>query len=92
MLWPFFAARTPDRVRSADVLAYAHGIGPSGRTPSSATIGARIACLSSFYRFGIRMGLVIANPYDAPRAPEDNPRDRPGVLRGWGPSPARGRP
>src|SRR5450759_5916237 len=51
MLWPFFAAKTPDAVRSADVLAYAHGIGQSGRTPSSATIGARIACLSSFYRF-----------------------------------------
>lgn len=40
MLWPFFAGTTPDAVRSADVLAYAHGIGRSGRTPSSATIGA----------------------------------------------------
>jgi hypothetical protein len=56
MLWPFFAAKAPDEVRSADVLAYAHGIGASGRTPSSATIGARIACLSSFYRFTIRNG------------------------------------
>ncbi len=44
MLWPFFAGRTPDRVKPPDVLAYAHGIGLSGRTPSSATIGARIAC------------------------------------------------
>src|SRR5665811_278751 len=51
MLWPFFAVTTPDRVRSADVLAYAHGIGSSGRVPSSTTVGARIACLSSFYRF-----------------------------------------
>ena len=48
MLWPFFGTRTPERVRSADVLAYAHGIGLSGRPPSSATVGARIACLSSF--------------------------------------------
>jgi len=65
MLWPFFRVTTPDRVRSADVLAYAHGIGLSGRVPSSATIGARIACLSSFYRFSIRMGLLVGNPCDA---------------------------
>ena len=69
MLWPFFAARTPDRVKPPDVLAYAHGIGLSGRTPSSATIGARIACLSSFYRFLIRMGLMTANPCDAVERP-----------------------
>ncbi len=69
MLWPFFAAKTPDQVRSADVLAYAHGIGPSGRTPSSATVGARIACLSSFYRFTIRMGLMKSNPCDALERP-----------------------
>ncbi len=35
MLWPFFAGRTPDRVTPATVLAYAHGIGASGRTPPS---------------------------------------------------------
>ncbi len=79
MLWPFFAGRSPDAVRSADVLAYAHGRGRSGRTPSSATIGARIACLSSFYRFGIRMGLVIANPCDA----LERPRTVPSVARGY---------
>lgn len=79
MLWPFFSAKPPDRVRSADVLAYAHGIGPSGRTPSSATVGARIACLSSFYRFGIRMGLVLANPCDA----LERPRIVPSVARGY---------
>lgn len=39
MLWPFFGARTPERVTSTDVLAYAHGIGLSGRRPSSATVG-----------------------------------------------------
>jgi integrase/recombinase XerC len=69
MLWPFFAGTTPDRVRPADVLAYAHAIGPSGRTPTGATIGARIACLSSFYRFLIRMGLATANPCDAVERP-----------------------
>ena len=79
MLWPFFRVTTPDRVRSADVLAYAHGIGLSGRTPSSATIGARIACLSSFYRFTIRMGLLSANPCDA----LERPRTVPSVARGY---------
>jgi site-specific recombinase XerD len=64
MLWPFFAdlRKTPDRVKPADVLAFVHGIGKSGRTPSTTTVGARIACLSSFYRFLIRMGLVVSTP------------------------------
>ena len=71
MLWPFFAdlGKTPDRVLPADVLAWVHGIGKSGKTPSSTTVGARIACLSSFYRFLIRMGLVISNPTDAVERP-----------------------
>jgi site-specific recombinase XerD len=71
MLWPFFAdlGKTPDRVKPADVLAWVHGIGKSGRTPSATTVGARIACLSSFYRFLIRMGLVVSNPCDAVERP-----------------------
>jgi integrase/recombinase XerC len=69
MLWPFFHGRTPDAIRPPDILAYAHGIGLSGRPPSSTTIGARIACLSSFYRFLIRMGLVASNPCDAVERP-----------------------
>src|SRR5664279_4904714 len=71
MLWPFFAERslTPDRVKPGDVLGWVHGIGRSGRTPSSTTVGARIACLSSFYRFLIRMGLVVSNPTDAVERP-----------------------
>ncbi len=69
MLWPFFNGRTPDRVRPPDVLAYAHGIGLSGRAPSGVTIGARIACLSSYFRFLIRMGLATANPCDAVERP-----------------------
>ena len=31
MLWRFFADTTPDRVTPAVVLAYAHGIGLSGK-------------------------------------------------------------
>jgi len=80
MLWPFFRVRTPDQVRSSDVLAYAHGIGLSGRVPTAATVGARIACLSSFYRFTIRMGLLTANPCDA----LERPRSILSVARGLG--------
>ncbi len=70
ILWPFFAAKSPDKVTAADVLAFAHRIGHSGRPPSANTIRARIACLSSFYRFGIRMGLLASNPCD----PFERPR------------------
>ena len=70
--------KTPDRVTSPEVLAYAHGVGLSGKRPSAITIAARIACLSSFYRFLIRMSAVTSNPCDA--------LERPKIL----PSPARG--
>jgi integrase/recombinase XerC len=81
MLWPFFAdlGKSPDRVKPADVLAFVHGIGKSGRTPSATTVGARIACLSSFYRFLIRMGLVVSNPCDA----VERPRAIQSVARGY---------
>ena len=48
MLWHFFKDTTPDLVTPAVVLSYAHGIGLSGKSPSPVTIGARIACLSSY--------------------------------------------
>ena len=64
MLWHFFKNTTPDQVTPPVVLAYAHGIGLSGKPPSPVTIGARIACLSSYFRFLIRMGLVTGNPCD----------------------------
>src|SRR5438094_3420545 len=72
MLFPLFGrlGKTPDRVTSPDVLGWAHGIGLSGRVPSSATVGARIACLSSFYRFTIRMSLLKSNPCDALERPK----------------------
>jgi integrase/recombinase XerC len=79
MLHDFFgrAAKTPDQVSSQDVFAWAYGVGLSGRQPGSITIGARLACLSSFYRFLIRMKVVAANPCDAierPRAVASTPR------------------
>jgi integrase/recombinase XerC len=71
MLWPFLMqVGSPDRVTPAHVLAWAHGIGASGREPSSATVGARIACLSSYYRFLIRMNLATTNPSDALERPK----------------------
>ena len=79
MLWPFFErVGSPDRVTLAHVLAWADGIGASGREPSSATVGARIACLSSYYRFLIRMNVASANPCDA----LERPRTVQAVARG----------
>ena len=81
MLWPFFErVGSPDRVTPAHVLAWAHGIGASGRDPSSATVGARIACLSSYFRFLIRMNIATANPCDA----LERPRTVLSVARGLG--------
>ena len=79
MLFHFFGAlgKTPDLVNSQEVFVYAHSIGLSGRKPSSVTVAARIACVSSFYRFLIRMELVTANPCDKlerPRATPTPPR------------------
>src|ERR1039457_3291408 len=66
MLWPFLGGfESPAAVTPAHVLAWAHGVGLSGREPSSATVGARIACLSSYYRFLIRMQVTTAKHFDA---------------------------
>ncbi len=79
MLWHFFKGTTPDRVTPAVVLAYAHGIGLSGKPPSPVTIGARIACLSSYFHFLIRMGMVNSNPCDL----VERPRQSPAPARGY---------
>jgi integrase/recombinase XerC len=79
MLWPLLGRiGSPDRVTPAHVLAWAHGIGASGREPSSATVGARIACLSSYFRFLIRMNIAASNPCDA----LERPRTVQSVARG----------
>jgi site-specific recombinase XerD len=81
MLWPFLSrVGSPEQVTPAHVLAWAHGIGASGREPSSATVGARIACLSSYYRFLIRMNVTASNPCDA----LERPRTTQAVARGLG--------
>ena len=71
MLNDFFgrSGKTPDQVTSPDAFAWAYGIGLSGREPSSVTIGARLACLSSFFRFMIRMKVLTSNPCEAIGAP-----------------------
>src|SRR6266699_5659283 len=75
MLQHFFgvARKTPERITSPEVFSWAHGIGLSGKRPSSITIGARLACLSSFYKFLIRMGLMAANPCEAIERPKTVP-------------------
>ncbi|MBI5948575.1 MAG: tyrosine-type recombinase/integrase [Chloroflexi bacterium] len=87
MLQHFFgrAGKTPDEVTSPDVLGWAHGIGLSGRRPASSTVGGRIACLSSFYRFLIRMQMVSSNPCDA----LERPKFVTAPARGLGPEDVR---
>ena len=71
MLQHFFASvgKPPDRVTSPEVFAWGYGVGLSGKQPSSVTIGARLACLSSFYRFLIGMDIAASNPCDALERP-----------------------
>jgi len=53
MLQDFFgrAGKQPDNVTSQDIFVYAYSPGLSGKQPSAITIGARIACISSFFAF-----------------------------------------
>ena len=79
ILQDFFGklGKTLDQATPPDVFTFAHGIGPSGKTPSSTTVGARIACVSSLYRFLIRMEMLASNPYDKverPRTAQSTPR------------------
>jgi site-specific recombinase XerD len=66
MLQDFFGRldKAPDKVMVQDVFMWAHGKGVSGKDPSPVTIGARMACLSSFFRFLQRMDIVVSNPCD----------------------------
>ena len=66
MLQDFFGrvGKAPDKVTVQEVFVWAHGKGLSGKDPSPVTIGARMACLSSFFRFLRRMDIVTTNPCD----------------------------
>jgi site-specific recombinase XerD len=80
MLQHFFGrlGKTPEPFTSAEVFSWAYGTGLSGKEPGSITISARLACLSSFYRFLIRMKVVASNPCDA----IERPRVTTGVPKG----------
>ncbi len=65
--------KPPDQVTSQEVFVFAHGRGPSGREPAAITIGARLACISSFFRFLIRLKIVSSNPCDEIERPRVNP-------------------
>jgi site-specific recombinase XerD len=84
MLQHFFRrlGKTPEQVISQDVFVFAHGRGLSGREPSAATIGARLSCLSSFYRFLIRMEMATVNPCDAVERPKVQPSPPRGLSAG----------
>jgi site-specific recombinase XerD len=80
MLRDFFGrlGKTPDGIGPQDAFAWAYGVGLSGRQPSATTVGARIACLSSYYRFLVRMELVTSNPCDR----LERPRPKQTTARG----------
>jgi site-specific recombinase XerD len=75
MLQDFFgrSGKQPDNVTSQDIFVYAHSPGLSGKQPSAITIGARIACVSSFFRFLIRMDIVQSNSCDKLQRPQTSP-------------------
>ena len=70
--------KSPDQVSPQDVFSFAHGVGLSGREPSPVTVGARLSCISSFFKFLIRLDLLKANPCDA----VERPKPRPGAPSG----------
>jgi site-specific recombinase XerD len=75
MIQRFFGhlGKPPDKVTRQEVFTFAHNEGPSGKEPSRVTIGARLACISSFYRFLIRMEIVSSNPCDQIERPRIQP-------------------
>ena len=70
--------KLPDQVSAQDVFSFAHSIGLSGREPSPTTVSARLCCISSFFKFLIRMDVLSANPCDR----VDRPKPRPSSPSG----------
>ena len=65
--------KTPPEVAPGDVFSFAHGRGLSGKQPAPATIGIRLAAISSFYGFLERMDLVTRNPVNRVQRPHVEP-------------------
>ena len=71
--------KSPDQVSPQDVFSFAHGPSASqGVNLLPVTVGARLSCISSFFKFLIRMDVVRANPCD----PVERPKPRPGAPSG----------
>ena len=66
--------KAPDQVSPQDVFSFAHGVGLSGREPSPVTVGARLSCISSFFKFLIRHRMS-SRPTPVIRV--DRPKPRP---------------
>ena len=75
MLQDFFgrSGKQPNNVTSQDIFVYAPSPGLSGKQPSAITIGARIACISSFFKLLIRMDIVQSKPCDKLQRPQTSP-------------------
>jgi len=71
--------KPPDKVTSQEVFTWAYGRGLSGKEPSAIAIGLRLGCLSSFYRFLIRMEILSANPCDQIERPKASPSPPRGI-------------
>ena len=65
------SGKQPDNVTSQDIFVYAHSPGLSGKQSSAITIGARIPCVSSFFRFLIRMDIPKFNTWDKLQLPRE---------------------
>ena len=65
--------KTPDQVVTAEAMAFCFGRGVSGKEPAALTVGSRIAAISSFYRFLIRMDLLTSNPCERLERPKHTP-------------------
>ena len=65
--------KTPDQVITSETMAFCFGRGVSGKEPAALTVGSRIAAISSFYRFLIRMDLLTSNPCERLERPKHTP-------------------
>jgi site-specific recombinase XerD len=72
--------KTPDQVVTSEAMAFCFGRGVSGKEPAALTVGSRIAAISSFYRFLIRMDLLTSNPCERLERPKHTPAPARGLA------------
>ncbi len=61
--------RNPAFARPMDVHRFAYGVGPRAVVPSASTVAVRLAAVSGFYDFAVRMELLDSNPAANVRRP-----------------------